>query len=243
MQTVVFDVDDTLYDQLQAFRQAVWQEIDHSIPEEMVKSLYKRSREYSDEVFDKQMSGEWTALQLQTYRIIKACEDFQIPFSHKQAVGFQKTYLGEQKKIQLFKPMRHLLACLAASHVQLAILTNGETAHQRMKIDQLELSRWIPENHVFISGEIGFSKPSLQTFEYIEDQIKINKEETIYIGDSFENDIVGAHHAGWKSIWLNHRNRQPTQADIKADYEIKKPEDILSIMSQIIDIDIWSEAR
>ncbi|UOQ49937.1 HAD family hydrolase [Gracilibacillus caseinilyticus] len=231
MQTIIFDVDDTLYDQLQPFHKAVHQHLSESFSDNDMTLLYKTSRKYSDEVFEQYMNGEITALELQTYRIMKACEEFGIHLPYEQAVLFQETYLAELQKIQLFEPMEQLLDKLFHHKKQLAILTNGESAHQRMKVAQLGLNKWIPDDHIFVSGEIGHSKPSSKVFEYIENKLKLRKQETIYIGDSFEHDITGAKHAGWQAIWLNHRLRKASNQSIKADYVLEHPNDILKTAS------------
>ncbi|SFL70285.1 putative hydrolase of the HAD superfamily [Gracilibacillus orientalis] len=232
MQTIIFDVDDTLYDQLQPFRNAVHQQLDTSFTDSEIGSLYKTSRKYSDEVFEKYMSGEITALELQTYRMTKACEEFEIALSYDQAVRFQDVYLSELKKIQLLDPMKRLLEQLSKQGKQLAVLTNGEFDHQMMKVKQLQLTNWIPTEHIFISGDLGYSKPSLEVFNHIEKKLKIEKQETLYIGDSFEHDIFGAKRAGWKAAWMNHRKRKVSQHDIIPDYIVERPDDILVIASE-----------
>ncbi|WP_163581279.1 HAD family hydrolase [Gracilibacillus saliphilus] len=232
MQTIIFDVDDTLYDQLQSFRNAVYQQLSTSFTESEIGPLYKASRKYSDEVFEPYMNGEITVLELQTYRITKACEDFGIKLSYEQAVKFQEVYLAEQRNIQLLKPMRQLLDQLCEQDKQLAVLTNGELNHQMMKVRQLQLTNWIPAEHIFVSGDIGHSKPSIEVFEHIERKLHLNKQKTLYIGDSFENDIYGAKRAGWKTVWMNHRKRKILQQDIEPDYIVERPDDILAIASE-----------
>ncbi|MGP4039232.1 HAD family hydrolase [Gracilibacillus sp. D59] len=229
MQTIIFDVDDTLYDQLQPFRNAVVQQLDTSFSESEIVSLYKISRKYSDEVFEKYMSGEITALELQTYRITKACEEFGIALSYDQAVRFQEVYFTELQNIQLFDPMRQLLEQLSEQGKQLAVLTNGELDHQMRKVKQLQLTNWIPADHIFVSGAVGHSKPSLQVFEHIERKLKLEKQEILYIGDSFENDIFGAKKAGWNAVWVNHRKRKASHHKVKPDYIVESPDDILTI--------------
>ncbi|MGN8646066.1 HAD family hydrolase [Gracilibacillus sp. HCP3S3_G5_1] len=232
MQTIIFDVDDTLYDQLLPFRNAVYQQLDASFSESEIGALYKASRKYSDEVFEKQMSGEITALELQTYRITKACEEYGFTLSYEDAVQFQESYLQELQKIQLFEPMKRLLNQLSEQGKQLAVLTNGKLDHQMMKVKQLQLTNWIPAEHIFVSGDVGHSKPSLKVFEHIESNLPLKKQDTIYIGDSFENDVIGAKRAGWKAVWMNHRKRKASQQDIMPDYTVEKPDDILTIASQ-----------
>ncbi len=44
--------------------------------------------------------------------------------------------------------------------------------------------------------------------------MKIDPEETWFIGDTFEIDVVGAKNSGWHVIWFNHRNRPMPEGDI-----------------------------
>ncbi|MDX8045244.1 HAD family hydrolase [Gracilibacillus sp. S3-1-1] len=232
MQTIIFDVDDTLYDQLLPFQKTVHLLIDASFPEAEMGAFYKTSRKYSDEVFEKHMNGEITGLELQTYRIMKACEDYQIKLSYEDAVRFQEVYLQEQRKIQLFHPMKHLLEQLAKQNIRLAVLTNGELNHQMMKVEQLGLTNWIPAEHIFVSGDVGCSKPDIQVFEHLENKLNLEKEQTLYIGDSYHHDVIGAKNAGWQVAWLNHRNRELPEHRLKPDYIAEKPDDILSIVNE-----------
>ena len=42
----------------------------------------------------------------------------------------------------------------------------------------------------------------------MQEKLQLDTESLYYIGDSFENDIVGANNAGWKSIWINRYNKE-----------------------------------
>lgn len=233
MQTVIFDVDDTLYDQLQPFRHAVQQIIPESFQHHEIIDLYKKSRAYSDAVFEQHMCGEITALDLQIYRIQKACDDFSISLTREQAIAFQQCYLSEQQHIKLFPEMEYLLDQLNQAEITLAVLTNGEYHHQMMKLAQLNITNWISESHLFISGQIGYSKPNIQAFQYVEDRMNLGKGQTLYIGDSFPNDVSGAKQAGWQAAWLNHRQRSTPDPSIVPDYTFYHVQDVLTIVKDI----------
>ncbi|MFC4402605.1 HAD family hydrolase [Gracilibacillus xinjiangensis] len=229
METIIFDVDDTLYDQLLPFKNAVKDKIDDSFSNEEITLLYLKCRKYSDEVFEKHMSGEITASQLQTYRIIMACRDFGIELSENEALAFQEAYLSEQKQISLINEIETLFNKLHDSGKQLAVLTNGEHGHQMMKVKQLGIEKWVPIDRIFVSGSIGYSKPDLNVFRHIENKLELSKENIIYIGDSFENDVVGAKTAGWQAIWFNHRRRTVNHTKWQADHVVNNPKDLLAI--------------
>ncbi|ENH98158.1 hypothetical protein J416_01639 [Gracilibacillus halophilus YIM-C55.5] len=125
MKTIIFDVDDTLYDQLQPFKNTVHQQIDSSFSDDDMIRLYKACRHYSDEVFEKHMSGEMTALELQTYRITKACNDFGIALTEEDAIQFQHTYLQELKQITLFSSLTEVLPTIVNNNWQVAFSLMG----------------------------------------------------------------------------------------------------------------------
>lgn len=52
MKAILFDVDDTLYDQVVPFQKA-YEDLFEGRYDLKVEELYKRSRYYSDEVFEK----------------------------------------------------------------------------------------------------------------------------------------------------------------------------------------------
>ncbi|RCW76905.1 HAD family hydrolase [Saliterribacillus persicus] len=229
IETIVFDVDDTLYDQLGPFRTATLKLFPEQIKEGHIPKFYLSNRKYSDIAFDRAVRGEITQRDLQIYRVKEACREFGFTIDDEKAMEFQQTYVGAQKEIEVDPVMVKLLDKFLAQGKQLAVLTNGESNHQMMKIKQLRLNRWFPEENLFISGSVGHAKPTIEIFNHLENKLNLNKEKTMFIGDSFENDVVGAKNAGWKAIWLNRRQHPvPTNA-FQADYTISESSEVLNI--------------
>jgi putative hydrolase of the HAD superfamily len=225
---VIFDVDDTLYDQLQPFKKAFLFHFKH-LSDVPIEKLYLSSRKHSDRLFHKSEAGTVSLLELHTYRIMAACEEFGIDIKYEEAVKFQKTYEKEQKKIAPFPEIITLLERLCQKNKQLAILSNGPHQHQLMKVRQLGLTKWIPAENIFISGAIGCAKPDPAAFLYVEKKLQLKKEKAVYIGDSFENDVIGAKQAGWKAIWMNHRKRDMPDSRVFPDKIVYSPRELLDL--------------
>ncbi|MCT2536074.1 HAD family hydrolase [Aquibacillus koreensis] len=234
METIIFDVDDTLYDQTVPFRNSFKRLFDVPFSDTELDKLYVASRKVSDSLFDRCEAGEISITEMQIRRVTDAWEQFNIPITRDKAQKFQETYLDEQHKIQLFEEVEQLLELLHNEGKQLAILTNGEDKHQSMKIKQLGLERWIPKENHFISGALGVAKPNTEVFQIIEDRLKLDKKKTVYIGDSFDNDIVGAKKAGWQAIWMNHRKRKMPVGTHKPDKEMYHAKEMLEFFQPII---------
>ncbi|QIK69228.1 HAD family hydrolase [Erysipelothrix sp. HDW6C] len=202
MKILFFDLDDTLYNQIVPFQnamQTVALEVDD------VDALYRLTRQYSDEVFHLSQDGHMTLESTQRYRIQKALTHFNISYSDAQADAFQAAYAYEQAHLCLDEDMEQLLIHLNAENYPIALITNGPSDHQSKKIAALNLERYFDPNCIFISGDIGYYKPDIHIFQHVNTVTGTKPEDCLMIGDSYHNDILGALNAGWNAIWLNHR--------------------------------------
>ncbi len=232
MTTIIFDVDDTLYDQLTPFQQA-FEAVFHdlSIP---IEELFKYSRIYSDEVFQQSEDGTITKLEMQIYRIRKAMEHFDQQISDEQAIKFQEIYQHNQSQLQMDPRMKEVLDICVEKQVQIGIITNGPAEHQRKKIKCLELEKWVPKKYIFVSGELGIAKPDVRVFQHVEKVMQLDKKATYYIGDAYLNDIIGAKRAGWQAIWVNRRNHPMESEEFVPDYFIENDTDVKQLILSLI---------
>lgn len=63
-------------------------------------------------------------------------------------------------------------------------------------------------HHVFSSKDIGCEKPDLGFFQFIENELQLNSNQLIMIGNNCDKDIKGAKNAGWNTIWFNENDAQ-----------------------------------
>jgi putative hydrolase of the HAD superfamily len=93
-----------------------------------------------------------------------------------------------------------LLKSLRARGYKLGIVTNGRVAMQRAKIESLGLDRLI--DVVIISEAIGVKKPNAGIFEAALAAIGARADETVFVGDDPERDIVGPAKVGMRTVWV-----------------------------------------
>lgn len=86
---------------------------------------------------------------------------------------------------------------------------------------------------VYISEEIGFSKPDTKFFKHILDDQKIAAKRIAVVGDDLEYDIKPAEELGMRTIWikrgagLEYAKERELIGKIKPDYEIDSLEELL----------------
>ena len=209
---LVFDVDDTLYEQIVAFENAYKSLFDMNID---MEKFYLLSRYYSDVKFEASRNGEMTMDEYHIYRIQEAAKDLGVFLTDEQALNMQKEYKMNQQKLQMSNITINILKLARKNNVRLGIITNGPSEHQWSKIEALGVERWIDKENIIVSGDYSINKPDVRIFEIMQEKLQLPNDFLYYIGDSIENDIVGANNAGWKSIWINrYKQKSSKEVDI-----------------------------
>lgn len=91
------------------------------------------------------------------------------------------------------------------------IITNGFAETQRLKIDRFNFEE--TARHIVISEDVGEMKPHPKVFDHATELVGLNREDILYVGDSFTSDVTGGAKAGWKVAWY-------TQAPIDEGYKL-----------------------
>lgn len=214
---LIFDMDETIYDMTQPFSRAfetLWKDrykVD-------MYALFLKSREYNDANYYRVLNKEMKLKDLGIYRISMAMKDFGYKISNQEALEFQQLYQKFQYEILLSFEIIQLFDFLKERNINRGILTNGITEHQMKKIHGMHLENWFDVKNIFPSESIGFSKPDIRAFECIEKKMNIKKESTWYVGDSFENDVVGSINAGWHCIYFDRRHKGIQDTNYQPDF-------------------------
>ncbi|HEM5944031.1 TPA: HAD family hydrolase [Streptococcus suis] len=228
MKALIFDVDDTLYDQIQPFERALERHIE--VARAQIEPLYLSFRRYADEVFEATATGKMSLKDSHIYRMKHALADFGYQVSDATALAIQIDYDYFQGQIELSPVFPEIFSWCQAQGVAMGIITNGPYRHQLRKIRTMGLVNWFELEHVLISGQVGITKPNPAIFQLMEERLGMSGEDICYLGDSFENDVVGAKAANWKAIWFNHRKRVEPIAPYQADKVVTAWDELVEVI-------------
>jgi len=92
---------------------------------------------------------------------------------------------------------------LRESGCRLALLTNGNGAAQRSKIDRFRLAELF--DVILIEGELGFGKPDARVYSLALDGLGIKPTEAWMVGDNLEWDVAAPQRLGIFGIWVDVR--------------------------------------
>lgn len=224
MKKLMFDCDDTLYDLSWPFRKCM-EEFLPNVDVDM-NQFYADYRKFGDMIFVDLQQGKITIDESGIYRIEKACEKYDIEFSHSKAVEFQSRYKYYQHHIEMDDAF---IDYFSHCEDELAILTNGEDAHQRMKLEVLHVFEYFKASHVFTSGQLGVAKPDVNAFKKCMEAMQEDIHEWYYVGDNYINDMQGAKNAGMKTI---HFNRHHLASGPLADHVVYSAKELVEFIEK-----------
>ncbi len=109
--------------------------------------------------------------------------------------------IREESGARLFPGVRQMLTSLRSKY-KIGLLTNGSAEMQRPKLRNLGIEAAF--DAVVLAGEEGIYKPAPEVFDILLDRLGVTAAATLFVGDSFEMDVIGAHHAGMRTAWVKH---------------------------------------
>ncbi|WP_238709455.1 HAD family hydrolase [Natronorubrum halophilum] len=102
------------------------------------------------------------------------------------------------------------------------VLTNGAGHQQRAKLERHGLEAVV--DAVIVSGDVGMRKPDRRIFDRA--RRALPADDYVYVGDSYEEDIVGARDAGFRTVYVVEDGGKGAATDA-ADAVVSSVDDLL----------------
>jgi len=118
---------------------------------------------------------------------------------------------------RLYPGVSSLLADLRKRY-RLGILTNGPSDMQWEKLRTLDLPSAV--DAIVVAGDLGVFKPDPQPFRQLLGDLGSTPADSLFVGDSFEHDMVGARGVSMQTVWV-HSNGGVESVDFTPDHIIE----------------------
>ena len=170
----------------------------------------------------RELSGKFTHLETLRLEAFKqTLRDVGRP-DDTLATRLNEVYLKHRfEDIELYDDVLPTLQTLKKKYA-LGLLSNGNSYPERCGLDNIF-------RFVVFAQDCGVEKPAPEFYRIAVEKSGFKKEELLHVGDSLENDAIGANNAGIRSVWLN---RQPSllEPHAKIDYEIRTLTELLEFL-------------
>ena len=225
IKSVCFDLDGTLYDFQEVMRHSLritLAELTRRIPQcgerlsvdEMIQIRDRTAQE---------LKGRITNLEEVRLVSFKRTLDY-CGIDDELAEELNQLYLKHRfEDVVLFDDVLPTLERLKGRYV-LGALSNGNSYPQKLGLESYF-------QFIILAQEVGMGKPDPGIFHLAVEKAGCLPNELLYVGDSQEEDILGAKRAGIRVAWFNRTNAQVKPNIPHPDYEIDK----LSMLLKVLD--------
>jgi putative hydrolase of the HAD superfamily len=132
-----------------------------------------------------------------------------------------------------FRDVPDVLSRLAAeTDLKIGVITEGLEIKQAEKLVRLDLVKWVARDAIFISDQIGISKPNRKLYLRACAVTGVKPEEAMYVGDHPENDVAPAKAVGMVAVrhrWQGGKHAHD-EGSVKPDYEIRSFQELVPIL-------------
>jgi putative hydrolase of the HAD superfamily len=222
IKAIIFDLDDTLYDEMQFVRGGF----------KAVASCISKQNNLDQkvvyhtllDVLEKHGRGQTFDITLEK---LSLCNMHSIP-------KLVEIYRTHEPHLSPYLEVKNVLATLKIQGYKLGLITDGDANVQRRKIESLQIKNYF--DCMIFSDKYGVEKRKPDFFPYQKamKELKISAREAIYVGDNPHKDFVNAKKMEISAVRIlrgAYKNATVSE-EYDASYKIENLADIFTILSR-----------
>ncbi|MGA8274962.1 MAG: HAD family hydrolase [Thermoplasmata archaeon] len=204
---VLFDMDDTLFDHSLTCRAAL-AEVGSEYPRLRTRPIAVLWNEYlrlldapSPEI--SAAPDVYVRLRAERFRCLASFCGWTINPSRAAEISLR--YREEYQRLRRPVPGAPRFVRRVAARARVGMVTNNEYPEQEEKLRFLGLADVV--DPLVVSAQEQVAKPDPRIFRIALERAGAPASETVMVGDSWRNDVLGARAAGIRPVWFNRFNR------------------------------------
>lgn len=238
LKAILFDLDDTLID----WRNPAinWQEGNRAHMRNVFNYLCQHIQPLEDEDNFHNLAWELTLQEWDSARhtlraphmgdiLLKTCMTLGIAADRVDSEMLLDVYDWKPVPgVQPFADVHEVLPILQKKGIKLGLITNAfQPMRLRMReLDAFGLTHYLDPACRLSAADVGYLKPHPRIFQTALDALGVEANETVFVGDSIEADIVGAQAVGIRGVLrVNGGMARPTP--VVPDAEIRSLHELL----------------
>jgi putative hydrolase of the HAD superfamily len=225
IRAVLFDLDDTLCDDLGA-------------AEAKIRAVAARAREHLPGVSLDALTNAYNRVADEVWTAIDLINPPRLTDVRKELWRRALSDVGHEREdmalvddlaalqlslrhstIHLFPDALETLDRLRAAGLRLALVTNGVSETHAEKIVALGIRDHF--DAVLMPDEVGFAKPDARVFHLACERIGVAPNEAAHVGDNWMSDVAGAKGAGLFAVWFNPDGRPFPSRTLAPDAQVR----------------------
>lgn len=232
---VLFDLDDTLFDHHRSARAALREVHRVHAPTLDFDAFERHHVRYLEEMHLEVLAGRIGLDDARRERFRRVFLALGVSLAAPDVDAVASAYrAGYMTARRALAGAAELLSALRP-HARIAIVTNNLLEEQQDKLEYCGLAPFV--DVLVASEDVGVSKPDPAIFAIALARTGVSAGHAVMVGDSWANDIAGAHAAGIRAVWFNpeRRPRPPEPPAVAEIHALAPAADVVPLLLEIGD--------
>lgn len=218
IKAVVFDLDDTLISELDYVKSGF---------RHISNILSLQLRQSREEIYNQltEFFSEDTNMVFN-----RLFDKLSVSYTEDDILKLVDAYRSHMPEIKFYEDVLPVLDTLKQKNIKTGIITDGYAITQRNKLQVLQADEYF--DHIIVTDELGRSywKPNPLAFELMKEQLNVEFDEMMYVGDNPAKDFYIAARYPVKTVRIIRNSGVYTNTaylhDVKEFYKVKSLYDI-----------------
>jgi putative hydrolase of the HAD superfamily len=146
------------------------------------------------------------------------------------AAGVQAYHDAKFRHLRPYPDVPPLLSRLAKTDLVRGVITAGLAVKQADKLLRLGLYEKFTPTAIFISDQIGISKPNPKLFSRACDEVGVEPKETLYVGDHPLHDVDPANSLGMITVHVRRGKHAPERGKTAPTHSVEDFKELLTVL-------------
>jgi putative hydrolase of the HAD superfamily len=194
VKAVIFDLDDTLISE-KKYIQSGYRHIATLLSNRYNKDAAELY-ELLIELFNNSPRGVFNRL----------LDDLGFSYTKANILELVEEYRNHLPNIEFFDDVLPCIDILKKKKVKLGVITDGYANAQRQKLKAIKAIEYFDE--IIVTDELGreYWKPHPKAFEKMKEELNVNFNEMIYVGDNISKDFITPNGLGMQTVFVYRKN-------------------------------------
>ena len=154
------------------------------------------------------------------------------------AAGVTAYHDTKFRGLEPYEDVQPLLTALRGAGIQTGVVTHGWTTKQAEKLVRLGLVDLLDPAAVFISDQLGISKPNPKLYVTVLRMLDRRPEEVMYVGDSLAHDIAPPRSLGMIAVWARRGAKVQAEEGVEPDHTVDDFVQLLGVLRETYGLDV-----